>query len=81
MYYVYVLGSTKNLKRYVGFTQKNPTNRLSEHNFGSNAWTRANRPFKLVYSEKILTKQAALKREKFLKSAAGRRLVHKILGP
>ncbi|MFH1597967.1 MAG: GIY-YIG nuclease family protein [Patescibacteria group bacterium] len=73
MYNVYVLRSTKNKKRYVGYTKKSPKIRLYEHNNGSNKWTRQNGPFWLMYYEKFKTKEEAAKRERFLKSGVGRK--------
>lgn len=35
MYYVYVLKSLKNNKKYIGSTSKSPKERLKEHNNGS----------------------------------------------
>jgi len=81
MYSVYVLKSQRNGKKYVGYTQKSPAIRLSEHNGGSNTWTKQNRPFDLIYSEGVSSKHAAVKREIYLKSTAGRLFIKKILGP
>ena len=53
MHYVYVLRSSKNNKRYVGFTSKDPKVRLEEHMSGTNSWTRQNKPFQLVYQEEF----------------------------
>jgi putative endonuclease len=78
MYYVYVLRSLKNKKRYVGFTQKAPEQRLKEHNSGSNDWTRRNKPFDLLYAEHILSRKKAILREKYFKSGAGRRYLDKL---
>ena len=75
MFYVYVLKSFKNNKRYIGYTSKNPEIRLIEHNLGSNKWTRANKPFKLIYLESCGDKTKALKRENFLKSGQGRKFL------
>ncbi|MDD5575201.1 MAG: GIY-YIG nuclease family protein [Candidatus Omnitrophica bacterium] len=72
MYYVYVLLSLKNRKHYIGFTSKKPQTRLLEHNSGSNAFTKNNRPFKLIYSEEHVDEGFAKKRERFLKSGYGR---------
>ncbi len=73
-YYVYVLESLRNGKRYVGSTAKAPEIRLREHNGGSNRWTRQNGPFKLVYYEECESKVEASRRERFLKSGAGRKI-------
>ena len=72
MYYVYVLKSLKNGKRYIGYSSKDPIERLKEHNQGSNQFTRQNKPFKLVYSEEYVDKSEASKRERYLKSGIGR---------
>ena len=73
MGHLYVLISLKNGKRYIGSTSKAPETRLQEHNYGSNAWTRQNGPFKLIYEEQYTTITEARKRERFLKSGQGRR--------
>lgn len=78
MFYVYVLKSSRNAKRYVGFTSKHPEERLIEHNNGANKFTSRNGPFKLIYSEKIETKTEAIRRENFLKSGQGRKFLDSI---
>jgi putative endonuclease len=72
LYTVYVLKSLKNGKRYVGYTGKTPEDRLNDHLTGSNPWTRANGPFRIVHTETIEDKTEAIKRENFLKSGKGR---------
>jgi len=79
-HYVYVLESLRNGKRYVGSTSKAPETRLREHNSGSNRWTRQNRPFKLVYYEEHQSVAEAGRRERFLKSGAGRRIRDELAG-
>ena len=78
MYYVYVLKSLRNNKRYTGYTQKDPIDRLKDHNSGSSDWTRRNGPFNLSYFETFSDKRSALKREKYLKTGAGRRFLDKV---
>ena len=78
MFYVYALRSLKNNKRYVGYTQKDPGERLHDHNTGSSVWTRQNGPFKLIYSEPFSDKKSAIKKEKYLKTGIGRKLLDKI---
>ena len=80
MYQVYVLRSLKNGKRYVGLTSKDLSKRLIGHKSGSTPWTRANAPFELVRSEEFEDKSLALKREKFLKSGIGRRVLDNLVG-
>ncbi len=74
MYYVYVLWSTKLRKRYVGSTAQ-IEKRLNEHNHGSNKFTKGGIPWIIIYQEEYPTKTEALKREKFLKSGQGRKLL------
>ena len=76
---IYILKSLKNEKSYVGVTEKNVTERVKEHNQGSNVWTRHNRPFKLRYFETYVCKEDALRREKFFKSGVGKKLKKVIL--
>ncbi|MDP2653633.1 MAG: GIY-YIG nuclease family protein [Candidatus Omnitrophota bacterium] len=79
MFYVYVLRSLKNNKRYVGSTQLLPEERLKQHNQGSNTWTKQNGPFRLIYSESYPTNSEARKRERFLKSGVGRKFLDDML--
>ena len=79
MYYIYVLKSIKNHKNYVGYTGKNPLHRLKEHNAGSNKYTKGHRPYKLVYFEAYDSLDFTKKREKFLKSGNGRRVLKRLL--
>lgn len=72
MNYVYFLQSQKNLKIYVGSTDILPKDRLNQHNAGSNSFTKANRPFKLIYYESYACKKDAMLREGFYKSGFGR---------
>lgn len=79
MYYVYVFKSLRTDKRYVGYTSKLPELRLQEHNDGKSKWTFGHRPFKLVYSESYDNKTTAIKREKFLKTGDGRKLIDSLV--
>jgi len=78
MYYVYVLRSLKTKRRYTGFTENDPKDRLRDHNSGSSQYTRNNRPFVLIYSEPYAEEEKARKREKFLKSGQGRKFLDSI---
>ena len=71
-WYTYVLQNTSG-KKYVGHTGRHPDIRLTEHNQGLNRWTRANGPWTLAYFEEFNTKSAAMARERYLKTGAGRR--------
>ena len=72
--FVYVLESLRDSKRYVGMTE-NLARRLEEHNKGLEKSTKGRRPFKLVYHEEFPDRQSARVREKYFKSAAGRRFL------
>lgn len=74
MYFVYFLVSVRSNKIYVGLTSKNPTLRVEEHNIGSNSWTRANRPFELIFYESYICKEDARRRELFYKTGIGKRI-------
>lgn len=71
MYFVYVLRSKKDNKRYIGFTE-NLERRLSEHVNGLVKSTRNRRPIELLFFENYETKKEAMEREEFLKSGYGR---------
>ena len=79
MYYVYFLRSLRNKKVYTGFTEKVPSKRLEEHNFGTNTWTRNNGPFKILYYETYYCEKDAREREKFYKSGFGRKIRDSII--
>jgi len=72
--YVYVLRSRKDEHFYVGFTKDLPT-RFEAHNRGAIASTRRRVPFDLVYWEGCLNQADATLREKYLKSAWGKRYI------
>ncbi len=62
MHHVYVLKSLKNGKRYVGSTGLTSQERLKEHNWGSNKFAKANKPFTLIYEEEYANVTEARKR-------------------
>ena len=72
--YVYVLRSLKDKMFYVGFT-KDLHSRLKAHNNGEVPSTRRRVPFELVYWEGCLNQADATVREKYLKSAWGKRYI------
>ncbi len=78
MYIVYVLKSSVANKSYVGFTD-NLQRRLAEHNSGLSSFTKKYKPWNLIYRENFKNYDDAVKREKYLKSASGRKLVLKQL--
>ena len=74
MYYVYALSSTVRNYIYVGMLQ-NPERRLREHNAGYSRSTKPYRPFSKFYQEAFPDRISARKREKYLKSAAGKKFL------
>ena len=77
---VYVIESLSDGTRYTGMAL-DPFRRLSEHNSGTNRFTKGHLPWKLNFCEKSLNWQTARTREKYLKSAAGKKwLVRKLSG-
>ena len=78
-HYVYVLESLKNKKSlYVGFTA-DLRKRLLEHNRGANFSTKPYLPWKVVYYEACLNRTDAVRREKYLKTNQGARLLKRRL--
>ncbi len=67
-YYVYVLANHKysKLVTYVGYTN-NLTKRLYLHNRGKGAKFTRGRKWKIIYTEKYITKKAAISRESYIK--------------
>lgn len=78
MFYVYTLKSLSRGTRYVGVSD-NVAKRLSEHNKGKCRYTSGRRPWAVLYTEQFATLAEARKREIFLKSGQGRKLLNKIL--
>ncbi len=71
-FYVYVLHSGTDNNLYTGYTQ-NLQNRLDQHQKGTVESTKRRRPLTLVYWEGCLNQKDALQREKYLKTAWGKR--------
>ena len=75
---VYVLLSLKDAKFYTGYTTDLPA-RLKDHNEGRTTSTAKRRPFRLVFSEFYLSKEDALRRERYFKTTAGKRVLRLML--
>ncbi len=73
-YYVYVLKSKKDRGNYVGCT-KNLKSRFEERQKDQNRSTTTRRPFDLLYYEACRNYKDALRREKYLKTAYGKRYI------
>ena len=74
MFYVYVLQNDKNSDLYIGYTT-NLERRLVEHNRGLNLSTKRYIPWKVVYYEWCLDPTDAERRELYLKTTQGNRLL------
>jgi putative endonuclease len=58
---------------------QNIERRVAEHNAGKSKFTSGHMPWKLVYYEVFQTSKEARSKEKYFKSAAGKKALHKIL--
>jgi len=72
--YVYVLRSETDHQFYVGLTRNMPA-WVQLHNQGQVPSTKKRAPFQLVYWEGCLNESDAAQREKYLKTAWGKRYI------
>jgi putative endonuclease len=72
MYYTYILKSKKDNQFYTGYTN-DLVERLKMHKTGKIVSTKNRLPIDLVYYEACLNQQDATHREKYLKTAWGKR--------
>lgn len=80
MYFAYVLKSIEHEYFYKGHCQ-DLEKRLLQHNLGKTVSIKPFIPFKIIYFEKFQTEKEAIEREKYFKSAAGRKYLKKITNP
>ena len=73
-YYVYVLRSLKDGMLYTGYTN-DLRRRVEEHHAGVVRSTQDRHPLELVYYEACRSQADATKREKYLKTAWGKRYI------
>jgi putative endonuclease len=73
-YFTYILKSQSRRTLYKGHCQDLNT-RITEHNSGKTKSTASGIPWDLVWFEEYQTREEAIAREKYLKTAAGRRFV------
>jgi len=74
VFYVYVLQSKKDGNLYVGYTE-DLVKRLKQHNKGAVESTKYRRRLVLIYYEACIEQRDALRREKYLKTAYGKRYI------
>ena len=77
-FYVYALVSEKDGVIYVGIA-RDCQNRLKEHNSGKSKYTSGHIPWRLFYSELVGDSASARSREKYFKTAAGKRRLKAML--
>jgi putative endonuclease len=77
-FYVYAIVSLPDGIIYVGMTSDCDA-RLSEHNRGKSKYTSGHLPWKLFYKEYVGDSSDARCREKYFKTAAGKRRLRAIL--
>lgn len=78
MHYVYVLQSLKDKSLYIGYTT-NVKKRISEHNRKINFATKSKVPWKIIFLEVYLNSLDAKRREKYLKTNQGSRVLKRML--
>jgi len=74
MFYVYCLYSDKCEEFYTGFTA-DLQKRVREHNQGLNFSTKLYKPWKVIYYEACLNEKDEKRREMYLKTSQGRRML------
>ena len=74
MHYVYVLQSLSTKRYYVGYSQ-NLQRRFEEHQTNKSHATKNRGPWKLLYYEACGSSADALTRERYLKTAWGKRYI------
>ncbi|MCF8426566.1 MAG: GIY-YIG nuclease family protein [Bacteroidia bacterium] len=73
-FYTYVLKSLKDGTFYKGHCQ-DLEKRLKQHNDGETISIKSKTPFIIIYHEEFDTREEAISREKYFKSASGRRFI------
>jgi len=74
MFYTYILKSKKSDELYIGYTS-NLKKRLEEHNRGLNLSTKSGKPWKIIYYEACIDQSDAKRRENYLKTTQGGRML------
>lgn len=78
MYYAYVLKSESKDFYYKGHCEFLEL-RLKQHNSGLTKSIKPYIPFRIVYYEEFKSREEAIQREKYFKTAAGRRFLKTVL--
>ncbi|MFI5203622.1 MAG: GIY-YIG nuclease family protein [Flavobacteriales bacterium] len=80
MFYTYVIRSLKTGVLYKGHCQ-DLEKRMIQHNSGLTQSIRHLIPLEMIYFEEFKTCEEAVKRERYFKTAAGRRFLKSKIGP
>lgn len=78
MHYFYIIRSLKNRKLYLGQTS-DLKKRLNSHNSLQDKATKPHAPFELLYYSAFKDKQDAFECEKYFKTTAGWKRIHRML--
>ncbi|MEK7169511.1 MAG: GIY-YIG nuclease family protein [Patescibacteria group bacterium] len=78
MFYIYILRSLKDNSLYIGYTN-DLKRRFKEHNRKKSYSTRKKAPWILIHYEAYLNSRDATRREQYLKTSQGARLLKRIL--
>jgi putative endonuclease len=77
-YYIYVLQSLKNRSLYIGYTE-DLRKRIKQHNDGDSEYTKKYMPWELIHYAAYLNEKDAKRREDYLKTNQGSRLLKRML--
>ena len=77
-YYVYILESLEDKSLYIGYTN-DLQKRFKEHNRKLNFSTKSKTQWKLIHYLAYLNEEDAVRREKYLKTSQGSRLLKRML--
>jgi putative endonuclease len=75
MFTVYVLFSPNFNKHYTGFSSDFDKRFVSHNILGIKGWTKAFRPWTVIYTKDFSNKNEAMTYEKWLKTGAGRKFI------
>ena len=77
-YYVYILESLKDGSLYIGYT-RDLKKRLKQHNSRRDTYTKKYIPWQLIHYEAYRNEKDVKRREKYLKTSQGSRLLKRML--
>jgi len=77
-YYLYIIQSDIDESFYIG-TAQNLEARILRHNQGRSSYTKAKRPWKLVYYEEYADRSSAMKREYAIKRRKSKDYIIKLI--